>query len=158
MNRSTTSLSFPDVNVWMAILLENHVHRPAARTWWQASEGPIAFTRFTQISMLRLLTTSAAMDGKPLTMEDAWRAHDRLFEDDRLALHPEPADVETRFREYASGRTASPKIWGDAWLLAVARAAGGTLIRFDRALAPRGEHCLLPGDEHESTGASRCTL
>ena len=109
MNRSTTSLSFPDVNVWMAILLENHVHRPAGLTWWQASEGPIAFTRFTQISMLRLLTTSAAMDGKPLTMEDAWRAHDRLFEDDRVALHLELADVKRAFGNTLPGERPPPK-------------------------------------------------
>jgi len=146
MNKSTTSLSFPDLNVWIALLLENHVHRPAARTWWQASDGPIAFTRFTQISLLRLLTTPAAMDGKPLTMEEAWRAYDRLFEDDRVALYPEPAGVEMRFREYASGQTASPQVWADACPLAVSRAAGGTLITFDRALAARGAYCLLLGE------------
>ena len=31
----------------------------------------------------------------------------------------------------------------DAWLLAVAEAAGGVLVTFDRALAARGAHCLL---------------
>jgi uncharacterized protein len=144
MNKSTTSLSFPDVNVWMALVIEHHVHRPAARVWWKATEGPIAFARFTEISLLRLLTTSAAMDGKPLGMDMAWRVHDRLFEDERVGLYPEPAGVETHFREYASGRVAAPKVWADAWLLAVARSAAGTLITFDRALTPRGAYCLLP--------------
>lgn len=40
--------------------------------------------------------------------------------------------------EYASGQMASPKLWADAWLLAFAHAAEGTLITFDRALAARG--------------------
>jgi predicted nucleic acid-binding protein len=66
-----------------------------------------------------------------------------LFEDDRVAFVAEPAEVETRFREYTVDRTASPKLWGDAWLLAFAQAAQGTLITFDRALAARGAHCLL---------------
>jgi predicted nucleic acid-binding protein len=77
-------------------------------------------------------------------MDEAWRAYDRLFEDDRVAFYPESAEVEKHFREYASGPTASPKLWADAWLLAVARAAGGTLITFDRALAASGARCLLP--------------
>jgi toxin-antitoxin system PIN domain toxin len=143
MNKSTTLLSFPDVNVWMALVLEHHVHRPRAKAWWQTNEGPIAFTRLTQIGLLRLLTTSAAMDGQPLGMDEAWRVHDGLFTDDRLALVPEPADIETPFREYASGRVASPKLWADAWLLAVAHSSGGTLVTFDRALTARGAHCLL---------------
>lgn len=139
-----TSLSFPDVNVWMALVLEHHVHRPAARAWWQTANGMIVFTRLTQIGMLRLLTTSAAMDGKPLAMDKAWRVHDGLFADDRVALLAEPVDAERHFREYAAGRIAAPKLWADAWLLAVAHSAGGTLITFDRRLAARGATCLLP--------------
>lgn len=146
MNKSTTSLSFPDVNVWMALVLEHHVHRRVARAWWEASPGPIAFTRFTQISLLRLLTTSAAMDGQPLGMDEAWRVHDQLYADDRVVLLPEPVDVEAAFRQYTSGGTAAPKRWADAWLLAVASSGMGTLITFDRALAARGAHCLLPAE------------
>jgi uncharacterized protein len=105
----------------------------------------MAFTRFTQISVLRLQTTAGAMNGKPLTLDQAWRAHDRLFEDDRVVLFAEPEGVGKGFREYARGQSASPKFWSDAWLLAFARAAGGTLVTFDRALATRGALCLLPG-------------
>jgi uncharacterized protein len=144
MNKSTTSLSFPDVNVWMALVIEHHVHRPVAKAWWKSTEGPIAFTRFTEISLLRLLTTSAAMDGKPLGMDEAWRVHDGLFEDERVALYPEPTGAEIHFREYTSGRVAAPKRWADAWLLSVARSAEGTIITFDRALAAQGARCLLP--------------
>ena len=143
MNKSTTSLTFPDVNVWLALLLEHHIHRPVAQTWWGAMEATIAFTRFTEVSVLRLLTTRAAMDGKPLSMDDAWRSHDKLFEDARVVFIPEPSGVEARFRGYAAGRTATPKLWADAWLLAFAEAAGGTVITFDQALAARGAHCLL---------------
>ncbi len=131
------------MNVWLALALEHHVHRPAARAWWQTGEGAVAFTRFTQIGVLRLLTTPGAMDGQPLSMEEAWRVHDRFFEDDRVVLVPEPGEVESVFRRYAAGRLSAPKLWGDAWLLACAEAAGGTLVTFDRALAQRGSHCRL---------------
>jgi toxin-antitoxin system PIN domain toxin len=145
MTKSTDSLSFPDVNVWMALVMEHHVHRAVAKTWWEAAKGPIAFTRFTQIGLLRLLTTSAAMDGKPLRMNQAWHVHDRLFEDDRVVFLPEPMGVEAPFRKYSSRRTASPKLWADAWLLGVASSAGGVLVTFDRALAGRGAYYLLRG-------------
>lgn len=138
-----TRLSFPDVNVWLALASPEHVHHPAARAWWERETGTIAFLRFTQLSFLRLLTTSAAMDGKPLTMAQAGRVHDRLYEDDRVALMPEPPEVEDRFRRYTSGRTASPKAWADAWLTATAETAEGTLITFDRALARRGAVVLV---------------
>jgi len=36
----------------MALLLENHVHREAALLWWRAADATIAFTRFTQISVV----------------------------------------------------------------------------------------------------------
>jgi hypothetical protein len=104
----------------------------------------IVFCRITQLGFLRLITTPAAMDGKPLTMTEAWGVHDRLFEDDRVGFVTEPAEVEIRFRKYTAHRTASPKLWADAWLLAFAQVADGTLITFDRALAARGAHCLLP--------------
>jgi len=91
------------------------------------------------------MTTAAVMDGKPLTIAEAWRVYDRLYDDDRVMFISEPPEAERRFREKASGRTASPKLWADAWLLAVAQAAGGILITFDKALASRGAHCLLSG-------------
>ena len=127
----------------MALLLENHVHREAALLWWGAADATIAFTRFTQMSVLRLLTTAAAMDGKPLTLNEAWRAYDRLFADERVGLMPEPPDIENRFRQNTRGRSDSPKLWADAWLLAFAQSADGILVTFDRALAARGTCCLL---------------
>lgn len=90
------------------------------------------------------MTTAAVMDGKPLTMTEAWRVYDRLYDDDRVTFISEPPEVDKRFREKASRRTASPKVWADAWLLAVAQAAEGLLVTFDKALASQGVHCLLP--------------
>jgi hypothetical protein len=38
-----TSLSFPDVNVWLALMLEDHIHRRAALRWWQNGLRRVAF-------------------------------------------------------------------------------------------------------------------
>jgi hypothetical protein len=91
------------------------------------------------------MTTAAAMDGKPLTIAEAWRVYDRFYADDRVTIFSEePPEVEKSFREKAAGRTVSPKVWADAWLLAFAQAAEGVLVTFDKALEARGAHCLLP--------------
>lgn len=138
-----SSLSFPDVNVWLALATTEHVHHGLAARWWKQASGRIAFSRITQLGFLRLMTTAAAMDGKPLSMAAAWSIHDRLFEDDRVVFVTEPAAVEPVFRQNTSGGATSPKIWVDAWLLAFALATEGTVVTFDRALAVRGAHCLL---------------
>jgi|ERR1035438_3404483 toxin-antitoxin system PIN domain toxin len=138
-----TSLSFPDINVWLALVASEHVHHASARGWWESETRRIGFSRLTQLGFLRLMTTAAAMDGKPLTMAEAWRVHDRLFDDDRVAFIPEPLDTEMRFRECASGGTASPKLWADAWLQAFAERGGGVIVTFDRALAARARNAVL---------------
>jgi len=145
-----SSLSFPDINVWLAIAAPEHIHAPLARDWWNKETGSIAFSRLSQLGFLRLMTTAAVMDGKPLTMSEAWRIYDRLYEDDRVTFFSEPPEVDKRFREKATGRSASPKVWADAWLLAVAQGAEGVLVTFDKALASRGAHCLPPKEEKPS--------
>ena len=68
--------------------------------------------------------------------------------------HREPVGMDTRFREYSAGRAASPKLWGDARLLAFAPAAP------ERSSAPTGRvrragptACRLkPERAHERTG------
>src|SRR3954451_22149291 len=104
-----SSLSFPDVNVWLALAAPEHVHTVIARRWWEQETGRIAFSRITQLGFLRLMTTAAAMDGKPLSITAAWQVLDRFFEDDRAAFVPEPAEVEIRFREYASAEQPRQK-------------------------------------------------
>jgi hypothetical protein len=138
-----TSLSFPDVNVWLALILEHHVHRGSALAWWQGGMERAGFTRVTQISVLRLLTTAAAMDGRPLTMVDAWCVYDGLLQDDRVALFPEPAGIDIRFRGLSASGTASPKVWADAYLIAFATCHQGQLVTFDQALDSRGADCIV---------------
>jgi predicted nucleic acid-binding protein len=65
-------LSLPDINVWMAVLLSEHIHHAAVKSWWNSDEFESAsFTRTAQMSVLRLLTTAAVMNNKPLTMRAA---------------------------------------------------------------------------------------
>lgn len=139
-----TSLIFPDINVWLALLLADHVHRESVKQWWENDETEtLAFVRITQMGVLRLLTTAAVMNDRPLTMPEAWAAYDRLFSDDRVAFMDEPRGLESHFRKLSASRYSSPKLWADAWLLAFAEHSGGALVTFDKALAKRNPNNLL---------------
>jgi toxin-antitoxin system PIN domain toxin len=135
---------FPDVNVWLALASEEHIHHVDALVWWRQELAPIAFCRFTQIGLLRLLTTAAVMNGKPLAMKRAWKVYDGLMGDERVEHIAEPPAMERMFRELSSSATlASPKLWADSYLMAFAVEAGGTVVTFDRALARRGPSIVL---------------
>ena len=137
------SLAFPDVNVWLALASEEHTHRSAALGWWHRNDGQIAFCRITQIGLLRLLTTAAVMNDKPLSMKEAWKVHDGLWGDERVEFLAEPPALEPAFRGFSASTHASPKLWADAYLTAFASEFGATLVTFDRSLARRSTNSLL---------------
>jgi predicted nucleic acid-binding protein len=83
------------------------------------------------------------MDGKPLTLARAWSVYDKLFQDTRVGFLPEPPDLESEFRKKTSSGAASPKVWADAFLVAVATGHRAQIISFDRALKNRFAHCLI---------------
>ena len=136
------SLVFPDVNVWVVLAIK-HVHQKLALDWWQREPGGIGFCRFTQIGLLRLLTTSAVMDGKPLTMKRAWNAYDVFAGDERVELISEPPAVERAFRGLSSTDHASPKLWADAYLTAFAGECGASVVTFDRSLSRRSSNSVF---------------
>jgi predicted nucleic acid-binding protein len=52
------TLNFLDANVWLALLWSRHVHSERARSWFtEVGDQEFHFCRFTQITVLRLLTT-----------------------------------------------------------------------------------------------------
>ena len=140
-----TALNFLDANVWLALLWSRHVHSEKARSWFdQAEEEQFLFCRFTQVTVLRLLTTETIMGKDAKTMTQAWDLWDRIWADSRILFLPEPEDIETEFRALSRLRTRSPKVWADAYLLAFASIAGLKLVTFDRALkSPRADVLVL---------------
>jgi uncharacterized protein len=138
------TLNFPDANVWLALLWGRHVHSEKARQWFEASgEEQFFFCRFTQLTVLRLLTTEKILGGDTKTMPEAWALWDRVWADVRIAFLPEPAGLEREFRSRSRLPSRSPKVWADAYLLAFASVAALKLITFDRALKSRGVDVLV---------------
>jgi toxin-antitoxin system PIN domain toxin len=128
----------PDLNVWLALSWANHMHSDAAWAWFSRQEdSQFFFCRFTQIGLLRLLTTSAVMGKDVRTVGEAWKVFDRWLEDARVGIRPEPFELDAAFRAATRSvtRLASPRALGDCYLLAVSQVADARLVTFDRGLA-----------------------
>jgi toxin-antitoxin system PIN domain toxin len=138
------TLNFLDANVWLALLWSRHAHSEKARSWFeQASQEQFLFCRFTQITVLRLLTIDKVMGKDTKSMSEAWSLWDRVWADDRVVFHPEPEAIEKDFRSHSQLSSRSPKVWADAYLFAFASVAGLKLVTFDQALKSRGRNVLV---------------
>jgi toxin-antitoxin system PIN domain toxin len=129
---------FPDLNVWVALSDQSHVHSPQAWEWLHLlpREARLIFSRYTHIGLLRLLTSEAVMGPATLTLEKAWHAYDTWLSDPRVEFYPEPSGLDSAFREATApfaARQASKWV-GDCYLLAFSKESQATLVTFDRGL------------------------
>ena len=146
MPKSTKSFLFPDVNVWIALTTQRHVHHVGATKWFDSITGSMRFyfCRFTQLGLLRLLTSEAVMGpDEVLSQAEAWAIYDRWLDDDRIGLLEEPAEIEAEFRSLTQSGQAAPKDWGDSYLAAFAIAAQLTLVTFDRTFSNKVRSSIL---------------
>ena len=141
MPRSTKLFLFPDINVWIALTYQGHVHHLVAADWFGGvdPESRLFFCRFTQIGLLRLLTSEAVMADEAMSQDEAWRIYDRWLADDRVDLMHEPSGLESRFRSLTRSRQPAPTDWADSYLAAFAAAAQLTMVTFDRALRAKAK-------------------
>jgi len=138
------TLNFLDSNVWLALLWSRHIHSEKARLWFERSgEEQFFFCRFTQLTVLRLVTTESVMGKDVRSMSQAWELWDRVWADPRIAFLPEPEALESEFRAQSRLSSKSPKVWADAYLLSFAIVAGLKLVTFDRALVSRKAEMLV---------------
>ena len=51
----------PDINVWLALTFDSHIHHAAAKAWFDPLSDEVCyFCRLTQQGFLRLATNSAS--------------------------------------------------------------------------------------------------
>lgn len=146
MTESSRLFLFPDINVWVALSYDRHVHHLTARQWFDAL-APMArlfFCRLTQLGLLRLLSSPAVMGADSARSQlEAWKAYDIWLQDERIDFLEEPSGLEAQFRAFTRSPHASPKDWADSYLLAFASAADLRLVSFDHALRLKGTNLLL---------------
>jgi toxin-antitoxin system PIN domain toxin len=120
-----------DVNVWLALVDENHAHRSAALHYWrnEASEL-IAFCRVSMLGFLRLSTLRGVLSS-PLTPERAWAVYGEYLQEPGVAFLSEPSEVEKRLAAFSLQPSFRPQLWTDAYLAALALSSGCRLVSFD---------------------------
>jgi toxin-antitoxin system PIN domain toxin len=146
MPKSTKSFLSPDINVWVALTYEGHVHHIRARSWFESvgGSGRLFFCRFTQLGLLRLLTAEAVMGrDEVMTQVEAWKTFDSWLQDERIGFLDEPSETEAPFRAMTRLRQAAPKDWADSYLAAFALAAQLTLVTFDQSFSSKARQIVL---------------
>lgn len=129
-------MSLPDINLWLALAFESHVHHAPARAWFEGSpDRPCSFCRLTQQGSLRLATNPKAFGAEAVTLAEAWRLYDAFLGDSRIGFAAEPEGLETPWRGYTQGPSFTPQVWSDAYLAAFALASGLELVTFDKGFS-----------------------
>lgn len=97
-------IRWADVNVWLALASDRHVHHDIARIWFASLDGgEAAFCRITQMGFLRLLTNSRVVGNESLSQRNAWTVYEDLSRDKRVTFTPESAEVEPVWKRCTLG-------------------------------------------------------
>jgi toxin-antitoxin system PIN domain toxin len=135
----------PDVNVWIALAAERHIHHRVARHWFSnLQDEKLEFCRLTQLGFLRLLTNQHVMQDEVMSPDKAWQAYRVLRLDRRIGYAAEPNELPETWQAFTAGPRTSPNLWTDAYLCAFANAARLTLVTLDTKIPSREDvSCLL---------------
>lgn len=124
-------MDIPDINVWLALVDQNHTHHASAARYWQdISNTGVAFTRVSMMGLLRLSTMPGVLS-RTLTTAEAWDIYRRLLADPNHRFLQEPAALEHHFAALTTRVTLPHRLWTDAYLAAFAIASGCRLVSFD---------------------------
>jgi toxin-antitoxin system PIN domain toxin len=122
----------PDINVWIALASDRHVHHETAKNWFAGIEvGESAFCRITQMGFLRLITNRHVMGADVVTQKEAWQVYQKLSKDQRVTFLHEPSGIEDEWRRLTQSGSASTNTWTDAYLAAFASIRNLKVVSFD---------------------------
>lgn len=125
----------PDVNVWLALVDENHVHHSAAQHYWQhQAASSVAFCRVSMLGFLRLSTHRSVLS-RPLFPAEAWGIYQQYLDAVDVCFLDEAPALEEAFKELTCQSGFSQYLWTDACLAAFARSVGCRLVSFDSDFA-----------------------
>ena len=124
-----------DVNLWVALVDQRHVHHPLAQTYWSENGATeFAFCRITMLGFLRLSTSPKAIV-KPKTNAEAWVIYQEFRDLPNIRFLAEPAGLDARFQTLTTQAALPHRMWTDACLAAFAIASGSRLVSFDADFA-----------------------
>lgn len=132
-------ICLPDVNLWVGLTSNRHVHHPLATSWLEGlGDARLSFCRITELGLLRLLTNQHVMGQDLLTPRQAWGVYDQWRLDPRVDFLLEPSGFGERWRELGDRVIGGPNAWTDAYLAAFAAVTDATIVTLDRKLNALG--------------------
>jgi len=132
-------ICLPDVNLWIALTSNRHLHHALATPWLESlADTRIALCRITELGLLRLLTNRQVMGQDVLTPGQAWNVYAQWRMDPRVDFLLEPAGFGERWRELGDKVVGGPNAWTDAYLAAFAVVTDATIVTLDRKLSTLG--------------------
>jgi toxin-antitoxin system PIN domain toxin len=125
-------MDIPDINVWLALVDENHQHHAAALAYWhQGRADPVGFCRITMLGFMRLCTQPRVLS-RTLTNPEAWDIYQRYLATPNLVFLAEPGNLEPHLLALTKDTGLPNRYWTDAYLAAFALAIPARLVSFDR--------------------------
>ncbi len=125
--------SLVDVNVWLALLVRQHVHNAAAREWFEdLEEDQAGMCRLAQLGLIRLLGNHRVMGRDALSAVQAWELIAELLGDARVEFVAEPPDLDRVFPAILYYPVPTAKLVSDAYLAAFGLTASRRIVTFDR--------------------------
>lgn len=121
-----------DVNVWLALVDENHVHHQRAKAYWQDQSAPeIAFCRVTMLAFLRLSTCPRVLT-RPLTVDEAWKIYQRYRTEADVGFVGDSPETDLMFRTLSRQKSFLNHMWTDCYLAALAQSSQCRIVSFDQ--------------------------
>jgi len=126
----------PDANLWLALLSPKHRALRFARDWLRKHlEASLVFCRFTQMALLRHVTTAAIMIPNVLIQIAARKKYERLLARNDITFLGEPDGVKIRWRNHPQQNQAAAKLRTDAYLVSFAMSHGLQFVTFGQGLS-----------------------
>jgi toxin-antitoxin system PIN domain toxin len=129
----------PDLNVWLALAIQEHPHHAAATAYWDSGTQAgspattLQFCRITMLGLTRLLCQPKVVGTGALSIAAAWEVYQGFRAIPRVAMAQEPTNCEAALLSYIKPLSSFPvRMWTDAYLAAFAQTSGLRLVSFDR--------------------------
>ena len=124
------------MNVWVALSTIAHPHHDRAKSYWDGERfDRLAFCGATMMGLLRVLTTSAAMSGNPLTPTAAFRKYREFAGLPEIDFIQDSSGLDSRIEAWTSAPNFSGRLWSDAWIASIAMEHGCRIVSFDADFA-----------------------
>ncbi len=128
----STSGDLLDVNVWLALAIDEHPHHRAALKYWSGhAHIRKLFCRPSAMGFVRLLTQPKLMGDSALELAEAWRLYESYVSMPHVALMNDPDGVDVQLSGFIAKQLPA-RLLTDAYLASVGACAGLRLVTFDK--------------------------